>query len=418
MTEESLTLTFDPFLLPTAQHRAGLAGLMVLVESMTSRGLKPVPLIRGPADGRYQVEWTHGSLQSVFNELYDAGWEERERNSKKTKGKAADKQVVEPKRSEVRLDRHGKEKTVYLYDELVPRAAFLSALQIPDCWLNLWRDAVWSTLRAIPRTRIPYEERSEGQNTGEASKTWAELSRFRKDLAGGAYRTQEVASSVFVGAQANNAEMVPFRGRVDENLLLNFWPVVMGVFLPVANARDGKQKYEGYVLTVPDVIDFERFQNAFRETVAQLDRQTVGSRPRDSLIVLPQEGALEYMHHLTALAKARQEAQSIAYSVTGIEVFCLSRKGHSVHVSSSDRVPISEDLLEEYDAIRNRYWHTLFRKQMILNLLAARPWYSGFDRVFDINPYENFLGKKTTFFQSDAARRFRLDNEEWREAHE
>jgi len=359
------------------------------------------------------VEFTRKSLTSVLNDFYDAAWEEHERKQRKTKGK-----YLEPKRSKTRVGADGKKSTVFIYDELVPRAAFLSSLQMPDAWLRLWRAAIWSVLRERDRKRIPYTDRSAKKEVSLSAKIWSDLSELANPSRRTQARTRDISSSLYVGAEASNAECVPFRGRVDHNLLLHFWPVVTGVYRPVAIGRDGKSKYGGYVLAIPNVKDFGHFVSAFRQALGELGQETVNHQPRDSLIALPQEGALEYMHHLLALAKARQEAKGIVYSVAGIEVFCMTRKGNTVQISLADTVPVSGELLEGYDAIRGRYRHPIFRRQMVLNILAGRPWYSGFDRVFDINPYEHFLGKKNTFFQSDAARRFRLDNEEWREAHE
>ena len=390
-----------------------------MVESMKNRGLGPVPSIHGLVDGRYHVEFTAGSVVEVFNDLYDAAYEEEVWNKKKTRGKGAAKEVAEPKRTDTQLDqRTGKEKTVFIYEQLVPKGGFLSSLQMPSCWLKLWRDCLWATVRDRDRKRIPYKERSEKRNATLGSTTWEQMLRFQHGLEKGQAITGEVSSSLYVGAQASNAELVPFMGRVDENLLLHFWPVVTGVFQPLAIDRDGKPKFEGYALTIPDVIDLKRFARSFRQAVAELDEETVMTRPRGALITVPQEGALEYMHQLIALAKAHQEAQSIALSVLGIEVFWLVRKGNNVNVIASDRISVSEETLDEYDAIRDRYRHTLFRRQMILNLLHEKPWYQGFNEVFDNHPHELFIGNDATYFRNDVVRRFRLQLEEGRAVNE
>ena len=55
---ERITLHFDILDLPTAQHRAGLAGLVLQVESMKKRRLpadripERIPELSGPGNGR------------------------------------------------------------------------------------------------------------------------------------------------------------------------------------------------------------------------------------------------------------------------------------------------------------------------------------------------------------------------------
>ena len=69
---DSVTLTYDPYRLPTTQHRAGLAGLMVVTESLRRRGIRPLPVISAAGDGSYTVQWTQASLATVFEDLFKA----------------------------------------------------------------------------------------------------------------------------------------------------------------------------------------------------------------------------------------------------------------------------------------------------------------------------------------------------------
>jgi CRISPR-associated protein Cmx8 len=421
MSEEMITLRYDPFSLPTAQHRAGLAGLLVVIESLRRHGVKPLPNITPSPDGFYELSFSRENFQTVFNELYDAVHEERSQ-SQKRKDKA--KKVIPLKREEKRRDeKTGKEKTFYIYDQIVPKAGFLS-LDMPEPWLKLWRDSVWSTLRGIPLTRLPYENRGEKKDVQEAGKLWTELGKFIKNRDEGKLLTKDVPSCLFLGAQAVNAEMVPFLGRVDENILLHFWPVVMGVYVPEAVDSEGKTEFKGYVLAIPDVADMGGFVKVFPKAVAQLGTEMHGYRPRDAVISVPQEGALEYLHHLLALAKSRTESQELAfYYLSGVEVYHLEKRGNSVHMLSSDHIGFDSSILEDYGNIRRRYASPLFRRQLVLNLLQRKPkpWFSGFDRVFSSHPREFFLGRNhegkdrgAVRFSADVHRRFQSDFNERR----
>lgn len=409
---EKITLEFDPFTLPTAQHRAGLAGLIVLVETMRNRLLKPLPEIDHGADLRIRVQLTEDSLHRVFADLYAATEEEQAFQQKRTKANGQGKRVVPPKREEVVADSSGKSRTVYYYDQVVPRAPFLEALQMPAPWLKLWRDAMWSSIRGVPRTRNPYEQCSEGQPVAEAVKAWKNIVRFAREQGTGKLHQVELAGCLLLGAQAHHADKVPFVGGADEALLLHFWPVVMAVSVPWAVDRDGKRSRVGYLVTVPDVSDYTAFVDDFRGLVADLPAGTKGLYPEEAGISLPEEGALEYLSNLAAVAKARARGVGWSFSVAGAEVYQLgSRRGNAIPLLHTGRVRADEKLLSGYEAIRRRYRHVLFRRQLMSNLLRDLPWYTGFDRLFSHQPQKLFLGEPGRFFQMDLHRKLKLERE-------
>ncbi len=69
-----VTITYDLFDLPTAQHKAGLAGLLLQIQSMQSRKL-PAPVFRWDDQQprtKVHVEFTPETTGSLFDDLYDA----------------------------------------------------------------------------------------------------------------------------------------------------------------------------------------------------------------------------------------------------------------------------------------------------------------------------------------------------------
>ena len=68
-----------------------------------------------------------------------------------------------------------------------------------------------------------------------------------------------MAGSLWLGAQAINAEAVPFQGRAEQNLLLHFWPLTALIFVPQQIDSDGKGDFVGYILAIPEVDDLENF---------------------------------------------------------------------------------------------------------------------------------------------------------------
>jgi CRISPR-associated protein Cmx8 len=220
--------------------------------------------------------------------------------------------------------------------------------------------------------------------------------------------TTEVSSAVLVGAQASNAERVPFLGRPDHNLLLHFWPVVMGVGEAWQIKLDGDRVTEepiGYVLTVPDVTALSEFVRDFAAEVATLSTAMAGYRPRDAVLALPEEGGLDY---LTKLSAGRALQGETRFSVAGVEVYHLAKQGNNIRLLATGRVPARRDLVRQFEAI-GRTRNLLFRAQLIRNLLAQRPWYDGIDRIFARYELGLFMGGAPDGFAASARRRFRQE---------
>lgn len=404
MTDE-LVLTYDPLTLPTAQHRAGLAGLVVLIDTLKQRYKGPLPDCRATPQGQVIVPLTRESLQTVVDDLYDGFWEERS-GAHKPPGKSF-------RNLQERTGPDGKRR--FTWEQVAPKADFHRGLGMPEPWRKLWREAVWSTLRGVPRTRGPFEERADGHACTLGQNLWVALRKWTDAQRRGRHSNTALSSALYIGAQDENAEQVPFVDTPDQGLLLHFWPVVMGVGearrLKVSDGHP-TEEIAGYVLAVPDVADVWAFAEEFPDTIGQLDEQTAGYRPRDAVLSIPQEGALEYLRHLSTLARARAGQGNLQYSVTGVEVYLMVKRGRNIMLLSTGRVAADADLLNEYEIIRGRrYRHPVLKAQLILNLLRGEPWYRGFGRVFDTQPQEIFLHVATQF-GADARRRLAVGVEE------
>jgi CRISPR-associated protein Cmx8 len=404
MPETVIELTYDLYSLPTAQHKAGLAGLCILRNTLERRKIGPLPGVTFPEVGIVKILLSRPAIEVLFNDLYDAAWEEV---AWKKKRKDKSKQEKAWLREETKTEQNpktGKPKTVtyYIYQDVIPKAAFLDCLQIPEPWIKLWQNAIWSTLRGRPLSRTPFNERAEGKTVNEVTKTWKSLQKFLKDPS----RTEDIASSLYVGAQAVNGEKVPFVGRVDENLLLHFWPVVMRVFVPEVINNEGKAEFKGFVLAIPEVSNAEGFIDEFELMVANLKPDLRGYRPSEAVISVPQEGALEYMY---SLVRAKAQLGDISYNISSVEVVQMERRGDNISILSSSRVPVNNVTLEKYEAIRRSYYHPLFKTQLIRNLLEGNEWYAGFDRLLSTCDRDWSIGVKT-WFPRDVRKHFDLVN--------
>ncbi|MBY0451044.1 MAG: type I-MYXAN CRISPR-associated protein Cmx8 [Cyanobacteria bacterium] len=405
MSEEILCLSYDVFSLPTAQHRAGLAGLLVLLDTMQGRKINPLPQVENTEFGVYQFHWTKESLRAVLNEFYDATMEERPSKTKRS-GQTALKEEVR------KNEKTGKDEKLYYYEQLAPKASFFRALDMHDIWMKLWCNALWQVLRAQPATRKPFDNRQQHQDALEIDKEWQDLAKFQNTIeSNGQFLTASLSGCYFIGSQAHNAEKVAFRGRVDENFLLHFWPIVMGVYQPNILMNDGKMEFQGYVLVIPDVLDVEGFKEDYKQAIGQLSSEVAGYRPKDSIISIHHEGGLAYAWHLMKIASAQaQKLQAYEFKVSGVETYHLKREGNNVYMLASDRLKLSKSILEQYERIVQKYTHPIFKRQLIVNLLENdRPWYRGFDNIFSKMSIEHFIGNTTKGFTYNVSQK--LDTE-------
>src|SRR5262249_26706496 len=71
---QAITVSYDLFDLPTAQHKAGLAGLVLQICSMRERGTPPesIPEVEELTSTSARIRFGESSLQGLFNDLYDA----------------------------------------------------------------------------------------------------------------------------------------------------------------------------------------------------------------------------------------------------------------------------------------------------------------------------------------------------------
>ena len=96
-----------------------------------------------------------------------------------------------------------------------------------------------------------------------------------------------------------------FEGRVDQTLLLHFWPLTVLIFVPQVIDSDGSNKFVGYSLAVPEVSDLESFCEDYPRLLARLPKDRRGYRPLAAVIDLPEQSALEFLQHGHSPMEAR-----------------------------------------------------------------------------------------------------------------
>jgi CRISPR-associated protein Cmx8 len=410
---KSLTLTYDLFNLPTAQHKAGLAGLLVLLESLKAREIKNTPTHKLIGLVALTVELTEQTLGVLLDDVYDAKWVEKQ-SSTKWAGK-------EPKR--IDLIKHAdnlesaKPEKRFIYDDFEPSGnAFAFWLQggRTSPWLKLWRDMLWGVLRAQPATRGEYEKRANTKPVDLTAKLWSSLGKAQDAQIEGKFKTEAIAGSVFVGAQDANAEQVSFVGQVEYNFLLHFWQFATPLFVPqIVDLKTGQREYAGYLLVIPEVKNLPQYVKDMVGYWKNLAPDTSGYRPRDALIDLPQEGGLEFLYQL---ARFRTNTLDVAYDVSAVELYHLQKQGNNVRMLAAERILPNARVLAQYESIRSVRANPYYKGMRIKNLLRENLWHHGADALFAHYPWEYFIktsnSPRLPFFGDDVRRFFeRLDQQ-------
>ncbi len=406
---EHLTLEYNLAELPSSQHRAGLAGLVLMVEWHDENPDKKGICRITKEETSATLEIDQEGLQSLFDKVYAASKEEVGREAK-LKNKA--KEEIPPLREEIRTitdpkTAKTKEKTFYIYHQVIPRGAFLVDYDPTSdgdngIWIKLWRNMIWSILRGVPATRRPYDERSEGEFTEDADKVWQELNR-PSDY------TVELPSTYFIGAQASNAEDVPFKDRARFQFLLHFWSFVAQIYVPMTWSFDRKTNREspkdaGFALVIPDVANLEFFCIDFREVLKNRGYELFGYRPKESIVDVAAEGALELMGRINQRLATRINYQ-ISDLLLGVDVVHLEKQGNNIRLWGNSRIDPIQEMIDEYSRVKARFTNALFRRQRILNVLnEKREWFSGFDSLLSKTDSEQTIG--SSFFRSDVRKAF------------
>lgn len=385
--------------LPSSQHRAGLAGLVLMIEWLKQNA---------PGQGVCEVvRSTHGAtlridrrgLEELFDELYAASLEEQERDSLLKNAKT--KQLIPPLREEVRQfadPKNGKtkEKTIYVYEVTIPKGGFLLQLDPTSdgrngLWIKLWRDCIWTIFRGVPATRGSFEDRAKGIPTSDASDVWQDLIR-PSDYA------VPLPSTYFVGAQAINADNVSFRDRARFQLLLHFWPYVAQIYVPaLVNSKD-ELALTGYTIAIPDVADLERFCDEFPRVMRNRSADPYRRRPyrpHDCIIDLVVEGALDTFNRFRERLKSVAGSPELGDLLLGIDVVHLDKQGNNIRLLNSIRLDPEGEMIDRYASFRNSLWNQHFRRQRLLNLISPdREWYTGFDSLLTRLPFKQTIGDR------------------------
>lgn len=414
-----VTIRYELAELPSSQHRAGLAGLVLAVRYLARLGVKGVCRVDDVTPSGATFVADLDGMRSLFDLVYAAALGEAPSASIR---KDRNGNQVPPARSEETREvnaKTGKEsvRVIHFYPIVIPRLEVARDVDPtssgPDqegLWSKLLRDMVWSILRGIPATREPFDARSEGRATDDAVKAVAQLAH-----ADGAV---ELPSTYYLGAQAKSAEDVPFRDKARAQFLLHFWPLVAGVYVPEIEKRDGIDR-PGFAIVVPDVADLATFTEELPFTLKQRSAEAAAFRPREAIVSLPEEAGLAALALLWARLARAESRRGTADLVTAVDVILADKEGNSIKLLAVSRIDPIDSMIDEYATLRRELWDPLFRARVVSNLLHQRPWWIGFNRLFATIDVKRVLPggdemqrKRARAFSHDARVKLGIDGKE------
>lgn len=408
--EDELELKYELSQLPSAQHRAGLAGLVLVVkhlhEYQTQLQQQNNPVLELLNLNEFSVNFKLNleGLQVLYDYIYQAENEERSTQTKiKNYTKIQEEEVTDKKDKT-------KTKTVkkYYYNVTVPTGAFLEKLDKSESkiWIKLWRDMLWNIMRGVPSTRNPFNHRLDGKSySQDVKKMWEEFKNPHK-ITG-------QSSSFYLGAMATNAENIPVKDKVRYQFLLQFWVFVTQIYCPATLDKDGKRKLAGYALAIPDVANLKKFCQRFPRVLKARDETQWGYIPSQALIDLPEQGALDLFLSLRQRIGTESGDSRLRETILGVEIIHTQKVGNNVKIYSTTTVEPIVDLIDTYEKIKNNYWCPWFRKQRLINLFQQslynqqeiHPW-TDFDSLLSRIPRKWLQDK---YFSHDARNLFQQE---------
>ncbi len=413
-TAEVLELDYQLADLPSSQHRAGLAGLVLMVRWLERQGTnKGICELKRLDELGATLRVDELGLEALFDEVYAASLEEQQ-EPKLRKKKNSD--VVKPPIREVTREviKRGKAetKTFYVYPVYRPKGALLSDLDptakgLNGEWVKLWRDMYFSILRGRDKQRLPFKARANNESTDDTAKTWNALCQPT------AYAVK-MPSTFFMGAQDSNAEDVPFKDRARGQFLLNFWPYVAQIYVPRIVNNKGEIKSNGFALAIPDVSDLAWFCEELPKVLRNRGVELAGYRPRDCVVDLSIEGALDILSRLGDRVAVSEGDRPTGTLVLGVDIVHADKPGDSVEIKGFSRVDPESKMIDEYVRLRRALWNPLFKRQRLINLVNERPWYAGFDRLLCSLPYKGLFAEQADgfkHFRHDVRESFKHENE-------
>ncbi len=248
-----VVVKYDLYDLPTAFHKAGLAGLVMLIESLKARR----EITTDEATYRLsattaEITFTEAMVQTLMDDLYDARKVERAVKSKWSQAKVARPPTNAEKEA----------GTPFVYRLVEPTGQFLCDHypDMPDdkSWQKLWRDMLWNIPRGRPTTREPYNQRTERQACKEGPNAWNELVKVQRARTCNSFHTAEISSSLLPARKPQMLKACRLRVGLNRTYCCNFGRWLCYCLCRIKSNRMGQRS----CLHLHSRLQYPKYQNS------------------------------------------------------------------------------------------------------------------------------------------------------------
>jgi CRISPR-associated protein Cmx8 len=406
----SVRLEYELLGLPTAQHRAGLAGLVLQIRSMPP---EKAPVIEHVGPHSLSVVFTKQTMIDLLDDLYDTTTVRfvSDKILKDSEGRPRPpidrfQEQIEDKKTAKR-----KEVTKYVYERNdEPKCGLLSRRVVADHpLLRLVRDQVKSVIRTVTNARKVYKTRAETGTSGVGEKLWTSIVKMK---------VEKISGTARLGVEGTTAEGSVFREDPRELLLLHFWPVVSLPYVPNAFRIEEKRlkyRFKGIATAVPEVAELDTFCDVFPRLLDDLasEEALAGYRPKVMVIDCPEQAGLDLSSRVSALAGGRLASNEIGYCVSGVEVWWTEKGKRTVRTHTVRRIDGRPELVRSYDIIKTTYRNRLFRSTAMGALVKGTTVPDEAERSYRVLPREVMFDR---WFSADAGRFFRSVSRQLKES--
>ena len=161
---ELVTLEYQLHQLPSSQHRAGLAGLILKIQWLQQQeafkaSVDAVCEIIHLDTNKATLQFNLAGLTALFRSHYSASFEEREQLKLRKTG-SQNFRIIQREIYDEKTD-CSKLTDIYVYQDIVPQGhlvqSFDPTANDSQTWTKLWQEATWGILRPNDRQRIPFK---------------------------------------------------------------------------------------------------------------------------------------------------------------------------------------------------------------------------------------------------------------------
>ena len=368
--------------LPSSQHRAGLAGLILIVW-----WLQKQPELKSSVDAELKVtdldantvtvQFNLAGLTALMKSHFSAAFEEREGQKKRTNSKQKFK-TIERQVGDSDTDR-SKLTSFYIYTDIVPQGDLVRSFEPANSnnlvWTKLWQEVTWTILRPRDKQRLPFKAMVNDTEPSEITKIWNILQDKPNSKV-------SLSSTYMLGAQAKNNEGVPFTDVAKDRFLLNFWSYVAQIYLPLKIDAKGKAKLHGYAISIPDVRNLATFCQHFPSIMRQKDTKELWGKPRSAIIRNLEEVGLDSLSFIHTYLSQLNPKLNIDEILFGVDVFHIVRPQNKPQskpqILSIKRYLPNKKAIAEFTQLKDKLFNPLFRLQYWQNLIRDRPRIEGF----------------------------------------